>query len=77
MQIAKEQLAAGRKDLALLALRKKKYQEGLLEKTNQQLMNLEQLVRDQEFFILFRRAKLNLPWWSSKYLPVSNRAMPS
>ena len=43
-EIAKEQLRAGHKDRALLALKKKKYQEGLLEKTNNQLLNLEQLV---------------------------------
>lgn len=52
VQIAKEHLAAGKKDLALLALRKKKYQEGLLEKTNQQLLNLEQLTNQIEFAIV-------------------------
>lgn len=30
--------------MALLALKKKKYQEGLFESTSSQLMNLEQLV---------------------------------
>lgn len=30
--------------MALLALRKKKYQEGLMESTANQLLNLEQLV---------------------------------
>ena len=43
--IAKEHLAAGRKDRALIALRRRKYQEGLLAKTDSQLENLEQLVR--------------------------------
>jgi charged multivesicular body protein 6 len=43
-QIAKEQLAAGRKDRALLALRRRKYQQGLLERTDGQLQNLEELV---------------------------------
>lgn len=42
--IAKEHLAAGRKDRALIALRRRKYQEGLLAKTDSQLENLEQLV---------------------------------
>lgn len=44
-EIAKQQLAAGNKDSALLALRKRKYQEGLLVKTDAQLENLDHLVR--------------------------------
>jgi hypothetical protein len=44
-EIAKQQLAAGHKDRALIALRRRKYQEGLLVKTDGQLENLEQLVR--------------------------------
>ena len=48
-EIAKQQLAAGHKDRALLALRRKKYQQGLLEKTDQQLLNLEQLTSNIEF----------------------------
>ena len=43
-EIAKQQLAAGNKDRALIALRKRKYQEGLLIKTDTQLENLERLV---------------------------------
>ncbi|KAF7799245.1 hypothetical protein EIP86_010477 [Pleurotus ostreatoroseus] len=43
-EIAKEQLKAGNKDKALLALRRRKYQESLLEKTDSQLENLENLV---------------------------------
>lgn len=43
--IAKQQLAAGHKDRALLTLRKRKYQEGLLAKTDAQLENLDHLVR--------------------------------
>lgn len=43
-EIAKEQLGAGNKDRAILALRKRKYQESLLAKTDGQLENLEQLV---------------------------------
>jgi charged multivesicular body protein 6 len=38
-------LAAGHKDRALVALRRRKYQEGLLVKTDGQLVALEQLVR--------------------------------
>lgn len=48
-EIAKEQLRAGNKDKALLALKKKKYQEQLMEKTNGQLFNLEQLVPSHHF----------------------------
>ena len=44
-EIAKQQLAAGNKDRAILALRKKKYHESLLAKTYAQLENLEHLVR--------------------------------
>lgn len=44
-EIARQQLAAGHKDRALVALRRRKYQEGLLVKTDGQLENLEQLVR--------------------------------
>ena len=43
-QIAKEALANGNKPLALTALRRRKYQEGLLSKTDSQLETLEQLV---------------------------------
>lgn len=43
-EIARQQLAAGHKDRALVALRKRKYQEGLLVKTDGQLENLEQQV---------------------------------
>lgn len=44
VQIAKECLAKGDKSRALLALRKKKYQEKLLSQTDQQLATLEELV---------------------------------
>lgn len=43
-EIAKTNLAAGHKDRALTALRRRKYQQGLLLKTDGQLENLEQLV---------------------------------
>jgi charged multivesicular body protein 6 len=47
VEIAKEHIRNGHKDRAMLALKKKKYQEQLLEKTNGQLLNLEQLVNPQ------------------------------
>ncbi|TFK83050.1 hypothetical protein K466DRAFT_577898 [Polyporus arcularius HHB13444] len=51
-EIAKQQLAAGHKDRALMALRKRKYQEGLLAKTDAQLENLEKLVSTIEFSLV-------------------------
>jgi len=50
--IAKEQLAQGRKDKALIALRRRKYQQSLLSKTDEQLFNLEQLVSTIEFSVV-------------------------
>lgn len=47
--IAKEHLQKGNKALALLALKKRNYQTGLLQKTDDQLFNLEQLVQSIEF----------------------------
>ena|ERR1700753_864276 len=44
-EIAKQHLANGHKDRALIALRQRKYQETLLAKTDAQLEQLEQLVR--------------------------------
>jgi len=43
--IAKTHLSNGNKDRAMIALRRRRYQEGLLVKTDQQLETLEQLVR--------------------------------
>ncbi|PIL31652.1 hypothetical protein GSI_06354 [Ganoderma sinense ZZ0214-1] len=51
-EVAKQQLAAGNKDRALVALRRRKYQEGLLAKTDGQLENLEQLVSTIEFSLV-------------------------
>merc|ERR1719481_1356152 len=48
-EVAKKCLQEGKKDRAKLMLRKKKFQEGLLEKTDNQLDNLERLVQDIEF----------------------------
>ena len=48
-EIAKRCLARGDKSKALLALRRKKYQESLLAKTDAQLEQLQQLTSDVEF----------------------------
>ncbi|MES1909645.1 MAG: hypothetical protein MHM6MM_002348 [Cercozoa sp. M6MM] len=48
-EMAKLLLSQGRKDRALLCLKKKKYQEQLLERTRGQLLNVEQLVNSIEF----------------------------
>ncbi|KAF2102852.1 charged multivesicular body protein-like protein 6 [Rhizodiscina lignyota] len=50
--IAKECLRAGDKKRALLALRRKKYQESLLSKTDAQLAQLEVLTSDVEFALV-------------------------
>ncbi|KAI1105064.1 charged multivesicular body protein 6 [Jackrogersella minutella] len=50
--VARQMLAAGDKKRALLALRRKKYQESLLEKTDGQLAQLEQLTRNVEFALI-------------------------
>lgn len=47
--LARKLLKEGKKDRAKLLLRKKKFQEGLLEKTDSQLDQLERLVHDIEF----------------------------
>jgi hypothetical protein len=51
-QIAKECLVKGQTDKAKLALRRKKYQESLLSKTDSQLAQLEQLTSDVEFALV-------------------------
>lgn len=48
-EIAKECLRNGQKPKALLALRRKKFQESLLAKTDQQLEQLQRLMSDVEF----------------------------
>ena len=48
-EIAKECLRKGQKSKALLALRRKKFQESLLSKTDLQLEQLQRLVADVEF----------------------------
>ncbi|KAH8102519.1 Snf7-domain-containing protein [Cristinia sonorae] len=51
-EIAKQHLAVGQKDRAIFALRKRKYQESLLAKTDGQLENLEKLVSTIEFSLV-------------------------
>lgn len=51
-EVARECLRAGNKQKALLALRRKKYQESLLLKTDQQLAQLEALTSDVEFALV-------------------------
>ncbi|KAL3272388.1 hypothetical protein HHI36_013865 [Cryptolaemus montrouzieri] len=48
-ELAKSLLAKGQKDRAKLLLKKKRFQEQLLVKTDGQLQNLEQLTHDIEF----------------------------
>ncbi len=50
--IAKELLAKGDRQRALLALRRKKYQESLLAKTDAQLEQLERLTAEVDFTLV-------------------------
>lgn len=47
--LAKQLLKDGKKERALLLLKKKRYQDQLLDKTENQLANLERMVQDIEF----------------------------
>jgi charged multivesicular body protein 6 len=51
-EIAKAHLATGQQDRAVIALRRRKYQQSLLLKTDSQLENLEQLVSTIEFSLV-------------------------
>ncbi|EEU42439.1 hypothetical protein Neosp_005304 [[Neocosmospora] mangrovei] len=51
-EVARQMLAKGDKKRALLALRRKKYQESLLAKTDAQLAQLEKLTTDVEFALI-------------------------
>lgn len=48
-QLAKQLLKDGKKDKAILLLKKKRYQDQLLNKTENQISNLERMVQDLEF----------------------------
>ncbi|PVV03222.1 hypothetical protein BB560_002309 [Smittium megazygosporum] len=52
LQIAKLNLEKGNKERALLALKKKKYQEQLISQTNDQLLNLSKLLQTIEFSLI-------------------------
>eukprot|EP00008_Paramoeba_atlantica_P009863 CAMPEP_0201479394 /NCGR_PEP_ID=MMETSP0151_2-20130828/4101_1 /ASSEMBLY_ACC=CAM_ASM_000257 /TAXON_ID=200890 /ORGANISM="Paramoeba atlantica, Strain 621/1 / CCAP 1560/9" /LENGTH=222 /DNA_ID=CAMNT_0047860869 /DNA_START=92 /DNA_END=760 /DNA_ORIENTATION=- len=63
-EIAKECLATGKRPQALLALKKKKFQEKSLDQTTQLLMNVEELInsidfaeREKEIFDSLKRGK--------------------
>ncbi|PKY00912.1 hypothetical protein P168DRAFT_293293 [Aspergillus campestris IBT 28561] len=59
-EIAKKCLAQNDRRRALLALRRKKYQESLLAKTDSQLETLEKLVNDVEFALVQKSVLLGL-----------------
>ncbi|CAB0004695.1 unnamed protein product [Nesidiocoris tenuis] len=48
-QLAKKLLQSGQRDRAKLLLKKKRYQESLLERSDGQLENLEKIISDLEF----------------------------
>ncbi|KAI5623462.1 charged multivesicular body protein 6 [Silurus asotus] len=48
-QFAKQLLKDGKKEKAMLLLKKKRFQEQLLDKTENQISNLERMVQDIEF----------------------------
>ncbi|XP_038591865.1 charged multivesicular body protein 6-like [Micropterus salmoides] len=53
--LAKQLLKDGKKDKALLLLKKKRYQDQLLDKTENQIGNLERMVQDLEFAQIERK----------------------
>ncbi|KAF3704066.1 Charged multivesicular body protein 6 Chromatin-modifying protein 6 [Channa argus] len=53
--LAKQLLKDGKKDKALLLLKKKRYQDQLLDKTENQISNLERMVQDLEFAQIERK----------------------
>uniref|UniRef100_A0A8C4GT49 Charged multivesicular body protein 6 n=1 Tax=Dicentrarchus labrax TaxID=13489 RepID=A0A8C4GT49_DICLA len=53
--LAKQLLKNGKKDKALLLLKKKRYQDQLLDKTENQIGNLERMVQDLEFAQIERK----------------------
>uniref|UniRef100_A0A3Q3K0Z3 Charged multivesicular body protein 6a n=1 Tax=Monopterus albus TaxID=43700 RepID=A0A3Q3K0Z3_MONAL len=53
--LAKQLLKEGKKDKALLLLKKKRYQDQLLDKTENQISNLERMVQDLEFAQIERK----------------------
>lgn len=53
--LAKQLLKNGKKEKALLLLKKKRYQDQLLDKTENQIGNLERMVQDLEFAQIERK----------------------
>ncbi|RAH64921.1 ESCRT-III subunit protein VPS20 [Aspergillus aculeatinus CBS 121060] len=72
--IAKECLARDDRKRALLALRRKKYQESLLEKTDKQLEQLEQLTGQIEFALVQKDVLFGLQQ-GTQVLQTINREM--
>ena len=72
--IAKEMLAKGDKERALLALRRKKYQESLLSRTDAQLEQLEKLTASVEFALIQKDVVFGLEQ-GSKVLKEIHREM--
>lgn len=54
-EIAKQLVRAGKKDRALLLLKKKRYQETVIERTLKQLDQIDRMVHDLEFAEIERR----------------------
>eukprot|EP01092_Planopodium_desertum_P008666 TRINITY_DN36730_c0_g2_i2.p1 TRINITY_DN36730_c0_g2~~TRINITY_DN36730_c0_g2_i2.p1 ORF type:complete len:231 (+),score=45.80 TRINITY_DN36730_c0_g2_i2:112-804(+) len=55
IEAAKQKLKEGNRKLALLILKKKKYQESLLEKAKLQLANLTELIDQMEFAVIQKK----------------------
>ncbi|KAL3480122.1 Snf7-domain-containing protein [Aspergillus californicus] len=72
--IAKECLTRDDRTRALLALRRKKYQESLLEKTDSQLAQLEQLTSQVEFALVQKDVLFGLQQ-GTKVLQTINKEM--
>ncbi|EKV12677.1 SNF7 family protein [Penicillium digitatum PHI26] len=73
-EIAKECLARNDRRRALLALRRKKYQQSLLEKTDGQLAQLEQLTGQVEFALVQKDVLFGLQQ-GTKVLQTINKEM--
>jgi charged multivesicular body protein 6 len=73
-EIARQCLARNDRRRALLALRRKKYQESLLDKTNSQLLQLEQLTSQVEFALVQKDVMYGLQQ-GTQVLQTINREM--
>ena len=73
-EIAKQCLASGQKDKALLALRRKKYQQSLVEQTDTQLEQLEKLTANVEFSLVQKDVVFGLQR-GTEVLKMINREM--